>query len=278
MENVRRWQFMEVVMQWDGELTASRLCEYFGVSRTTAQKVISDYQIRHPANMADYNPKQKAHTPSQSFTPHYTKGELSEYLRFFSEPVHFDTLSSSSCPTNLELLPSPIRNERPELIRAVIQACKHQRRLDIGYYSVSSGVNESRIISPHTLVFDGMRWHTRAYCERSKAFRDFVLSRFHEEPVFEDRRADKTKADDTEWNQLLTLNIQPDPRLNAAQRKAIELDYRMDQGQCVIECRAALIKYLLQKLRLDHYHHNPEGQQIIVEPECWHRIEPYRLK
>ena len=278
MENVRRWQFMEVVMLWDGELTAKRICDYFGVSRTTAQKVISDYQTKYPSNMSDYSPKQKAHTPSPQFVPHFTKGELSEYLSFFGGPSPLQSLEIVAGLPHLELLPSPARNERPELIQAIIKACKQQYRLDIGYYSVSSGLNESRIISPHTLVFDGMRWHVRAYCERSRDFRDFVLSRFYQEPVFEDAPASYSQEDDKDWNKKVNLVIQPDPRLSQAQRTAVEMDYKMRNGQCSIPCRAALVKYLLQKLRLDSYHHNPEGQQIIVEPDCWQIIAPYRLK
>lgn len=37
---------------------------------------------------------------------------------------------------------------------------------------------EIRLIAPHTLVYSGMRWHVRAYCDKNHDYRDFVLSRF----------------------------------------------------------------------------------------------------
>lgn len=277
MEELRRKQFLEVVLLWEGELTTKRICAYFNVSRTTAQKVISDYQVSHPDNFEQYNVKLKAHTPKSSFTPHYTKGSLSEYLLFFGSLELIESNEFDKNTLHLEMLPTPTRNIEPALIRSIIKACKYHKRLDVGYYSVKSGVNESRIISPHTLVYDGMRWHVRAYCERSRAYRDFVLSRFHEEPVIE-TNAIYTKETDTDWNTYINIVIQPDPRLNNNQRKAIVMDYKMENGQSTIKCRAALVKYLLQKLRLDSYHHSPEGQQIILEQECWQMIEPYRLK
>jgi predicted DNA-binding transcriptional regulator YafY len=277
MEEFRRRQFIEVVLMWDGELTAKRICSYFNVSRTTAQKAITDYQHCYPDNLEAYNVKLKAHTPTSTFKPHYTKGVLSEYLLFFGDIEHIAVNELEKDTLHLEMLPTPTRNIEPKLIRSIIKACKSHKRLDVGYYSVKSGVSESRIISPHTLVYDGMRWHVRAYCERSQEYRDFVLSRFHEEPEFEST-ATHTKEMDDDWNLFLDIIIQPDPRLNINQRKAIEMDYKMDNGQSKIVCRAALVKYLLQKLRLDSYHHRPEGQQIILEQECWHMIEPYRLK
>ena len=41
---------------------------------------------------------------------------------------------------------------------------------------------EIRLIAPHTLVYTGMRWHVRAYCEKNGQYRDFVLSRLRGEP------------------------------------------------------------------------------------------------
>lgn len=299
METQRRFQFLETVALWEGEITASRIVDYFGVSRPTAQKVISAYRQKHPTNFNLYDNHQKAHVPGTQFKSHYSKGNFSEYLSFFgaeeivasathtsSQPYinnsgnnnsgNNHSANSHSANSHLALLPSPQRNVEPNLIRCIVKACKQKMRLDIGYYSVSSGSNEGRIISPHSIVFDGVRWHVRAWCERNQAYRDFVLSRFHDVPVFEEQ-ALHTKEQDHEWNHIVDLIIQPDQRLTPAQSRAVELDYKMLNGQLVIPCRAALIKYLLQHLRLDSYQQNPQGQQIIVEAKCWQDIAPYRM-
>lgn len=270
MEGIRKRQFIEVVLQWEGELTASRLQDYFAVSRSTAQKFISQYRADFPDNIKNYSHSAKHHIPTDRFTPQYTQGTLSEYLSFFGENT------DSNNTNHLELVSPPLRNINPKLARQIIQACKQQLRLDIDYLSLSSGDIEGRIISPHTLVNDGIRWHVRAYCEKNGQYRDFVLSRFSANPEFE-QQAEFTKAQDVEWNTEITITLIPDPRLSLIKRRCIELDYMMVDGQLNIACRAALVKYLLQKLRVDSYHHKPEGQQIIVESDCWETLKPYLM-
>ncbi len=267
-EAYRKYQFIEVVLQWEGELTSNKLQRYFSIaSRTTAQNLINKYRLDFPANLLAYDPKAKSHQPSQNFQPHYTQGTLEEYLSFFGEsPSHH----------YLDLIQAPIRNINTELVRQIIQACRQQTRLDIEYYSLSSGDFEGRIISPHTLVNDGIRWHVRAYCEKNQAYRDFVLSRFMGMPE-EEGKAQYTAEQDQDWNTWLTVTLQADSRLTKESQRAIELDYLMEDGKKDIPCRAALVKYLLQKLRLDNYHHNPKGQQIIVDSECWETLKPYRM-
>ena len=264
----RRYQYIEVVLQWEGELTCNKLQEYFSIaSRTTAQNLINKYRTDYPNNLLPYDPKAKSHQPSKHFQPCYTQGTLEEYLSFFGEsPGHH----------YLDLILAPIRNINTELVRQVIQACRQQKRIDIEYYSLSSGDFEGRIISPHTLVNDGIRWHVRAFCEKNQAYRDFVLSRFMGTPE-EEGKAQFTAEHDQDWNTLLTITLQPDPRLSKESQRAIELDYLMENGKKDIHCRAALVKYLLQKLRLDNYHHKPEGQQIIIDSACWESLKPYRM-
>lgn len=267
-EAQRKYQFIEVVLQWEGALTSNKLQTYFSIaSRTTAQSVINKYRSDFPNNLLPYDPKAKSHQPSKYFQPHYTQGTLEEYLSFFGESTSHDYL---------DLISAPIRNINPELVRQIIQACHHKKRLDIEYYSLSSGDYEGRIISPHTLVNDGMRWHVRAYCEKNQAYRDFVLSRFMGSPE-EEGSAQFTSEHDQDWNTWLTVTLQADPRLSKESQRAIELDYLMENGKKELQCRAALVKYLLQRLRVDNYHHKPEGQQIIIDSQCWETLKPYRM-
>lgn len=154
-ETYRKFQFIEVVLQWEGELTTKKLQDYFNIaSRTTASGLITKYRNHFPENLLPYDPKVKGHQPSRKFTPHYTQGILEEYLSFFGDSLNHPYL---------DLIPAPIRNINTELVRQIIQACRQKKRLDIEYYSLSSGYFEGRIISPHTLINDGIRWHVRAY-------------------------------------------------------------------------------------------------------------------
>ena len=79
---------------------------------------------------------------------------------------------------------------RPEALRPLLKACREGLRLECEYVSFTTPDRETRLIAPHTLIFTGMRWHVRAYCEKSRDYRDFVLSRFRGEPELMDDETD----------------------------------------------------------------------------------------
>ena len=69
------------------------------------------------------------------------------------------------------------------------------------------------------------------------------------------------------WNFVVSLHIIPNPNLSESQRKAIELDYGMENGEVVYKCRQALLFYTLRTLRLgpDDESADPENQQIVLK-------------
>jgi len=60
-----------------------------------------------------------------------------------------------------------------------------------------------RNIVPHAIVFDGMRWHARAYCFEHQEFRDFVMARILEGEKIDDSNVDVSKDDC--WKTLVTV-------------------------------------------------------------------------
>lgn len=266
------YAFIEIIIQWEGRLTLQHLQQEFGFGRSKAKKLLNEYLELQPSNLT-YDASLKGHKPSNCFTPAFTQGHIDEYCR-----------SELSDVIGIQLLEAPLRNIDPNLIRPILRAIRNQQRIDIGYQSLSSPDYESRIISPHSLVFDGLRYHVRAHCEKNNAYRDFVLSRFCFEsealkPEFEGP-SEFGKEQDSEWNTQLVLSIEPDNRLNEQQQRIIGLDYQMQQNEQgpwtrEIPVRAALARYLLQRLRLDQYQPKPEAQQIMISSSCFAEFEPY---
>lgn len=262
---------IETFALWEGRVNTTYLRNVLGISRQKASDLFSLYQQRHPENL-HYYASLKGHIPTDSFAPHYASGHIDDYSQLLYRsgyPEYPSVFKTGFC-----YLEAPLRNISPKLVQPIMRAIRDKLRIDIGYTSLSSPEYESRIISPHCLVFDGIRWHVRAYCEKNKAFRDFVLSRFNGESEFEGP-ATHTAEQDERWNTWLDLVIQPDPRLAEAKRRLLELDYQMENGQRIIQVRAALVMYLTQRLRLDRYEQNPEAQQLIIEPECSKKIARY---
>ncbi len=266
-----RYRVIELFARWEGRINTTHLQNIFGVGRQKASDIIKSYSERYPNNLI-YNPSIKGHQPTEHFQAYHAGNTFDEYHHILAQSGYPEYLSFMQ--TGFSLIEAPLRNISPALVQPIIRAIREKLRLDIGYASVTTPEYESRIISPHCLVFDGIRWHVRAWCEKNQQFRDFVLSRFSGEVEFEGP-ASYTAEDDERWNTWLDIIIEPDPRLPPAKRRIIAMDYQMDNNQRVIPVRAALVLYVWQRLRLDHYAPDPEAQQITITPDSHKAIKPY---
>src|SRR5690606_26204679 len=134
-----------------------------------------------------------------------------------------------------EVLRLPIRDVQPAVVRPLVQAARSGKRLEVEYASLDNPRPETRVIAPHTLVFSGLRWHVRAWCERNRDYRDFVLSRFRGVPDIINDIAEQGSAEDKLWNQPVTVRLKPDSRLTAGQRRVIDQDCGQDPSDMAAE-------------------------------------------
>jgi predicted DNA-binding transcriptional regulator YafY len=136
----------------------------------------------------------------------------------------------------------------------------------VDYVSINNPDREGRIIVPHTLVYTGLRWHVRAWCEKNLEYRDFVLSRFRDIPEIMDESEHGVEGDD-EWNTRITIRIAPDPRLEPAQQEVVEVDYGMTDGLLEVTTRGKLVPYALKLLHVDpnESQDDPTAQQIVLQ-------------
>ena len=158
-----RYRVIELFALWEGRVNTTHLQNVFGIGRQKASEIIGSYTQRYPQNL-DYNASAKGYQLTDEFTPWHAGSSFDEYYHLLARAGYDDYLSFLK--TGFSLLEAPLRNISPALVQPIIKAIREKRRLDIGYASVSSPEYESRIISPHCLVFDGIRWHVRAWCEK----------------------------------------------------------------------------------------------------------------
>jgi hypothetical protein len=262
-----RFVFIESVVWWEGRINTRHLRERYGLSQATAQKTLKQYQESFPENLI-YNPSEKAFIVRDNFTAIDRLSDFSDYLT----SVLVDSHLSMNAP--IFEVEAPLRNINPLQIRPILRAIREKLSIDIGYISLANPDYLDRIIQPHSLVFDGLRWHIRAYCNKNQDFRDFSLSRFNGEAVFEGK-ATHGVEDDKKWNTFVDIVIEPDPRFSDLQKQIIEKDYQMENGRKIISVRGALTNYLLKLLNIDHYQNTPEAQQIVLSTECRKNIAPY---
>lgn len=263
-----RYQLIEIIAFWEGRLTTNHLTASYGISRQQASKAINDYNKRIAPGNLTYDASIKGFRASDSFQPRFSQGIPDEYLYLTSNTVSANALQKTMSlkPTSCEVLQAPLRSLDPAVVRAIVQACQDQTRLEVEYVSLTNPNSESRVIAPHTLVHNGTRWHVRAYCEKNGDFRDFVLSRFRSVPDMVSE-ADKSQQDDADWNTWVDILIKPDPRMKKEQCNVIEREYGMTKGALCVHTRGPLVKYHLQLMQIDDKMLRGKGasQQIIVE-------------
>ena len=263
-----RYRLIETVAWWEGRLTTGHLIQSFGISRQQASKDINTYITEHAPRNLTYDKQLKGYVPSKLFKPLFIDDSASAYLHLLYQnnerAPHIEGLALAYAHT--KVLEVPDRSIKPEILRPLLKACRDHLSLEVDYVSLNSPTPEGRLIAPHTLVYSGMRWHVRAYCEKNRQYRDFVLSRLRGEPGLEGK-SENGIDDDEVWNTQTTIIIEPDSRLTPAQKAIIEADYGMQNGQLLIPTRRALVKYVLQRYQIDptKMEPRPEAQQIVVK-------------
>jgi predicted DNA-binding transcriptional regulator YafY len=150
---------------------------------------------------------------------------------------------------SFDSIPSVARVVDSEILRNILKGINEKMSMEINYQSMSRDQPIWRKIAPHTLAYDGFRWHIRAYCYTHNEFRDFLLVRILELKNLQPAVIDSST--DSRWHHIVEVKIEPHPGLSDAQKKVIERDYGMENGAGIIRVRAALYFYLEKHLGLD---------------------------
>jgi predicted DNA-binding transcriptional regulator YafY len=262
----QKLQFIEFRLFWEGHVNRSDLIDKFSVSQNQASGDLNRYIALAPDNMV-YDKSGKTYLRSSSFSPLFLKPDATQYLSQVRSVAEGIVAPEDAWIGNFpafDAAPSPARGIDPVVLRSIVIAIRRREAIHILYQSMSAPDPEWRWISPHALAFDGFRWHARSYCEKSGEFRDFVISRIME--ARQTRPPVDPSASDNAWNEIVELHIGPHPELSPNQKRVVELDYGMDNGQVTILVRQALLYYALKRLGLDTdlAARRPQDQQIVL--------------
>jgi predicted DNA-binding transcriptional regulator YafY len=166
-----------------------------------------------------------------------------------------------------EVLDVPSRHVDPAIVRGLVQAARNQLRVDVDYASLSSEVVSWRNIVPHTLIYDGIRWHVRAYCEKRGEYLDFVMSRFRGVPDLLDV-SPHGREQDVEWNTQVEVVVIPNPCRTPGQQAIIGQDYAMQGGQLRFSQRLPLVHYALDRMQVSYdgqHNQNPDQFPLVLQ-------------
>jgi len=262
----QKLQFIEFRLFWEGHVNRSDLIDKFSVSQNQASGDLNRYIALAPDNMV-YDKSGKTYLRSSSFSPLFLKPDATQYLSQVRSVAEGIVAPEDAWIGNFpafDAAPSPARGIDPVVLRSIVIAIRRREAIHVLYQSMSAPDPEWRWISPHALAFDGFRWHARSYCEKSGEFRDFVISRIME--ARQTRPPVDPLASDNAWNEIVELRIGPHPELSLNQKRVVELDYGMNNGQVTILVRQALLYYALKRLGLDTdpAARKPQDQQIVL--------------
>ncbi|MFA0280383.1 WYL domain-containing protein, partial [Vibrio sp. 10N.222.55.F12] len=226
-DQLLRFKLIEVVALWEGRVTTNHLCNSFNIKRQQASRDIKAYQEHFSTSPLVHDRSIKGYRLTDHFAPKFTKGTPNEYLsllhKYNSDHVDGFNLKDLGFADSI-VLSVPDRQIAPIIVRRLLQAARERRRVDIEYVSMDNPEGRGRNIVPHTIVFDGFRWHVRAYCEERKMFLDFVLSRFRGEPELLNQ-SEINIEDDEDWATEEIIEIIPNPHLSPAQQQIVKVDY-----------------------------------------------------
>ena len=240
--------------------------ETFGISIQQASIDLARYIDGRKSNLT-YDKRLRTYLRGKNFKPRYFKPDAAEYfaqLQAVEQGLVAEDQSWISFFPGFAATPIPARGVDPEVLRNVLAAIRENNALQVSYQSMSRPEPSARWIEPHAIAFDGFRWHVRAFCQNDHVFKDFLLSRIAEVggqgPVTSDPSADEA------WHTEVVLEIGPHPELSDNQRRAIEMDYGMEDGRAYIPVRRALLFYALKRLGLDTdpAARRPQDQQIVL--------------
>jgi len=237
----QRLLFVERLLFWRGTINRRDLCDHFGISLPQATKDLVTYTTLN-AGACQYDVRRKCYVASPRMKM------LLQLPNFGADmEVIAGAMVDGASGAAFTLGPQhPVRVADAGLQRKLSLAAYERACVEVAYWSVRSGVAEKRWISPRAFGFDGLRWHVRALCHQDVVFKDFVIGRF--QSVGRAKPCPHPEQVDVDWLENESLVIRPNPKLVSNQRKALAMDYGMEQGRLELSVRRAMSFYTLRRL------------------------------
>lgn len=244
-----RLQYIEFLLQFRGWLSRADLVSKFSMSAPAATRDFRKYKEIAPENL-DFDDSQKRYVIKEvSFKPIFPL-RIYEALGKLRSPIIADSLGLSEHDSFIS--PPRLSLPRLDVLMSITRAVLNSDAIEISYFSVENGASK-RVIAPHSLVDNGLRWHVRAYDFKRKKFSDFVLGRIIEIANSDENvRPSLSRAGDNQWNRFIRLELAPHPNPeNVPNPKTIQHDYDMKDNAIIIQVRASVAGYWLRLWNVD---------------------------
>ena len=241
-----RLTFIDFCLQYFGQIARADLIHHFNTGLASGTRDFTLYKALVCDNLI-LKHETKQYYRSADFKPlfqHDAETVLTNLSNGFGNGIAAGINSDIHCFDAIRLV-----HPKSEMIAVLMRAIHQRQAIACCYVSLSSGESQRQLV-PHSIVNNGHRWHVRACDRKSSQFRDFVCTRFTKINLLDQEiHRQESIIADLQWNNLLTLQLTPHPKLTHPQ--AIELDYAMHDGILNLPVREALLGYLMQQWKVD---------------------------
>lgn len=261
----QRIEYIEHLLYWEGKLSRKDLTNYFNISIPQATKDIKFY-IENATENIEYDFNAKHYIATKNFSPIFIKPDSQKYLEsLLNDRLQIiDNKFEMGIVPSFYKLPHLKRTVNQEILRKLLRIMKDKKAVEIEYQSMDTPNLVKRSIAPHSLGYDGNRWHLRAYCYIDKLFKDFNLSRIHS--ILDEKISNINDKYDYLWHTNIIFKIAPHPEHSESAKRCIELDFGMENGVLNLEIKGAFIHYCKFQYKFDkeHQKRSPKEQQLIL--------------
>tara|TARA_R110002124_G_scaffold14345_9_gene64126 strand:- start:27191 stop:27976 length:786 start_codon:yes stop_codon:yes gene_type:complete len=243
----KQFEFIELVLAYEGLLTNQRMRETFGISSVQASRIIATYRNAYPRNTSPIKGEGRGrYMPTSRFSPAIATLSIDQYFR---------AVANTSINVEMEEVRQDFTHVDPGHFRVLHASVTMNGAVQIIYRSMNNPGGTERVVHPRAFVFAGRRWHLRAFDETTEEHRDFNLARICGAELVEKAT---TTPPDFEWDEYVNLQLRPHPRLNSAQEQLIRDELFNGAAGRQVTTRRALVRYVLRDLEVAE---NPDTQQ-----------------
>ncbi|MCG7545944.1 WYL domain-containing protein [Pseudoalteromonas sp. MM17-2] len=241
---VSRLTYIEFCLRFLGSFSRADLVKKFGIGTAAASRDIAEYKKLMPNNISDTS-SSKNYVLSEQWEPLFNFKSSEVLAQLTGREIQSFSHSYISNEI-LDIIDEPDLNIVTEITKTILS----QRVIETEYFSNSSGISTKTLV-PHSYMYNGSRWHVRAFDRNKNRFGDFVISRFLSAKIIE-KEAPNTlerKAEDIQWNRIIDLEIIPHPSLEDT--RGVINEFNMVEGVLKKRIRASSAGYFLKSLYVD---------------------------
>ncbi|MCH8618146.1 WYL domain-containing protein [Undibacterium sp. TS12] len=238
----QRLRDIEILLLWEGQVGNARLRELYEIGLGAASILIKAYRESFPDCCRWNTTERLFEAIPNTVRPILSTGNVADYAELLQRArqqgsgVIFDGRIDLTCVS-------------AHIFSALHRACSRGTSVEIVYASMTTPEPHPRELFPHKMIQAGRRWHVRGLDLKSMEYRDFALGRIKSAKSGSSNRPADAPSD-IAWDTEVSFEVIPHPQLSAAQAKVIRDEYMAGADNRFIRCRASMVQYVIQDLRL----------------------------